>query len=99
MVAAVQSAGTITYGELAAKIVAIHFEPDAHVFHELLGQISKTENENGHGMLSVVVIQKGGDMRPGGGFFKLAQELGHDTHDRDKFWASEFERVRAAWRR
>jgi hypothetical protein len=48
-------------------------------------------------MLSVVVIHQGGDMRPGPGFFKLAQELGKDAHDREAFWQAEFGRVRVAW--
>jgi hypothetical protein len=102
MVAAVQSAtGTITYGDLAKKIAAIYFEPDAHIFHELLGQISKAEDAEGRGMLSVIVVHKTGEQRgqPGDGFFKLAQELGRDVRDRLKFWATEFERVRRAWPR
>jgi hypothetical protein len=48
-------------------------------------------------MLSVVVIHKGGDMRPGPGFFTLGQELGRDTSEPDRFWAAEFELVRKAW--
>ena len=102
MVAAVQSAaGIISYGDLTAKIATIHFEPDAHIFHELLGQISKAENEEGRGMLSVVVVHKSGDKRgqPGDGFFKLAQELGRDVHDRLEFWATELRYVRNAWPR
>jgi hypothetical protein len=102
MVAAVQNAtGTITYGDLAAKIAAIHFEPDAHIFHELLGQISKVEDAEGRGMLSVIVVHKTGEKRgqPGDGFFKLAQELGRDVRDQLRFWATEFERVRRAWQR
>ncbi len=102
MVAGVQSAaGRITYVDLATKIATIHFEPNAHIFHELLGQISRTENDEGRGMLSVVVVHKTGDKQgePGDGFFKLAQELGRDVRDRLKFWAIEFERVRKAWPR
>jgi hypothetical protein len=102
MVAAVQSAvGTITYGDLASKITAIHFEPDAHIFHELLGQISKAEDAAGRGMLSVIVVHKTGEKRgqPGDGFFKLAQELGRDVRDRLQFQAAEFQRVRTAWQR
>jgi hypothetical protein len=102
MAAAAQGAsGTIFYVDLTTKISTIHFEPDAHIFHELIGQISREENLEGRGMLSVVVVHKSGDRRgqPGDGFFTLAQELGRDTHDRLQFWALEFERVRSAWRR
>jgi hypothetical protein len=100
MVAAVQSAArTIAYGDLATKITTIRFEPDAHIFHALLGQISECENAKGRGMLSVVVVHKGGDKKgyPGDGFFKLAQELGRDTHDQLQFFVAELERVRKAW--
>jgi hypothetical protein len=58
MIAALRTAkGTITYGELARRITAIRFEPDDHIFHGLLGQISRSENNQGRGMLSVVVVQ------------------------------------------
>jgi hypothetical protein len=102
MVAAVQSpAGTISYGDLATRITAIRFEADSHSLHGLLGEISEEENALGRGMLSVVVVHKSGEKRgqPGDGFFKLAQELGRDTHERLRFWAAEFDHVRRAWPR
>ena len=102
MVTAVRSgSGKITYSDLATKITTIRFEPSTHIFHSLLGQISEAENEEGRGMLSVVVVHKSGDNQgqPGEGFFRLARELGHDARDPLKFWATEMERVRAAWRR
>jgi hypothetical protein len=95
MIVALRSAkGTITYGELVRKVNAIRFEPDAHSFHELLGQISRREDNEGRGMLSVVVVHQGGDGMPGPGFFKLAQELGRDVRDRVMFWAAEVDLVR-----
>ncbi len=98
MIAAVRTpAGTITYGELARRITALTFEPDSNIFHALLGEISQEEDAANRGMLSVVVIHQGGDMRPGPGFFKLAQELEKDTHDLEAFWQAEFARVRIAW--
>jgi hypothetical protein len=102
MVRAVQStAGTISYGDLAAKIRTIPFEPDTRNFHALLGEISEEENALGRGMLSVVVVHKSGEKRgqPGDGFFKLAHELGRDTHDPLRFWATEFAHVRRSWPR
>jgi hypothetical protein len=86
--------GTITYGELVRQVNAIRFEPDAHIFHELLGQISRREDSEGRGMLSVVVVHQGGDGRPGPGFFRLAQELGRDVHNREMFWVAEVGLVR-----
>jgi hypothetical protein len=101
MVIAIQSGRTITYGELTTKITAIHFEPDAHVFHELLGQIAETENEEGRGMLSVIVVHGTGEKKgqPGDGFFTLARKLGRDVREPIQFWATELQRVQNAWSR
>jgi hypothetical protein len=57
----------------------------------LLGQISKAEDAEGRGMLSVIVVHKTGEKRgqPGDGFFKLAQEFGRDVRDRLQFWATD----------
>jgi hypothetical protein len=97
MIATGRSAkGMIAYGDLTSKITALRMAPDS----QLLGDISREENKAGRGMVSVVVVHK--DVpnrgRPGNGFFTLAQELGHDTHDREKFWISEFEKVRKFWK-
>jgi hypothetical protein len=95
MIAALRTAkGSITYGELVRKVNAIRFQPDAHSFHELLGQISRSEDSEGRGMLGVVVVQQGGDGMPGPGFFKLAQDLGRDVRNKLKFWAAEVDLVR-----
>jgi|ERR1700733_3857931 hypothetical protein len=101
MIATVRSAkGMIAYGDLTSKITALRMAPDSHALRELLGDVSRAENTAGRGMLSVVVVHKDGPNRgrPGNGFFTLAQELGHDTHDREKFWISEFEKVRKFWK-
>ncbi len=89
--------GTITYGDLAAKIKSISFEAGDDPFHKMLGQISIADDAAGRGMLSVLVVHKGGDMRPGPGLFELAQQLGRDTKDREKFWINEFHAVLKAW--
>jgi hypothetical protein len=67
-------------------------------FHTLLGQISVEEHEAGRGMLSVLVVHKSGDFRPGTGFFDLARLLGHKSRDRDKVWSEDFKKVKAAWK-
>ena len=100
MIAAARSpAGTISYSSLATRITALTFEPDSHVFHTLLGEIAREEDVAGRGMLTVVVIHQGADLRPGPGFFKLAQELEKNTLDPEAFWQAEFNRVRIAWAR
>jgi hypothetical protein len=55
------------------------------------------ENAAGRGMLSVVVVHKHGDMRPGPGFFVLGQVLGYDTKDLEKFWIDQLKKVHEFW--
>jgi hypothetical protein len=102
MTSAARSAkGMITYSDLITKITALPLAPDSMALRELLGDISREEDQTGHGMLSVVVVHKEGNDRgrPGNGFFILAQELGRDTRDREKFWISEFAKVQAFCKR
>lgn len=80
----------IAYSELVEHIGAIRFDAQDHPYHALLGQISKEEDAAGRGMLSVLVVHKTGDMKPGPGFFELADELGRDTSDPERFWAAEY---------
>lgn len=93
-----QPKAKITYSELAGKITSISFRADEKPFHTLLGQISVEEHQAGRGMLSVLVVHKSGDLRPGSGFFELAHLLGHKSRDREKVWSDEFKRVKAAWK-
>ncbi len=65
----------ITYGDLAVKIKSISFNANDDSYHKMLGQISVEENAAGRGMLSVLVVHKGGDMRPGPGLLNLPSNL------------------------
>lgn len=89
---------TIAYSELVQQVKAIHFEPDSHIFHTMLGEISSEEDTAGRGMLSVIVVHKEGDMKPGKGFFELASSLGHNVNDTDAFWVRELDKVFASWK-
>jgi len=89
--------GMIPYSELAGKINAISIQPESYALAAMLGEISSEENAAGHGMLSVVVVHKAGDMQPGPGFFKFAKELGRDTSDILKCWVDELKKVHAYW--
>jgi hypothetical protein len=97
LIVVAKRAGTIAYGDLAAKIKSISFGANDDPFHKMLGQISVAEEAARRGMLSVLVVHRGGDMRPGPGLFELAQQLGRDTKDREKFWIDEFNVVLKAW--
>jgi hypothetical protein len=86
---------TMSYTELTTKIHSIHFAPDDHSLHHMLGEISEEEDAAGRGMLSVIVVHKEGDKMPGPGFFLLAKKLGRDTSDRVRCWSDELTKVYA----
>ena len=89
--------GMIPYSDLVTQISAIYLEAHDQRLFNLLGQISSEENAAGHGMLTVIVVHKDGDMEPGPGFFELAKELGRDTTDVLKCWVDELHRVHGYW--
>jgi hypothetical protein len=94
---------TISYSELYNQIHGgIHsaplIGPDDHRFHHMLGEVSTNEHRAGRGMLSVLVVHKTGDMRPGPGFFDLARKLGYAFKDEDAFWINMVNKVCVARR-
>jgi hypothetical protein len=97
MIEALRGTRTISYPAIVARISGVCLEPRDKRLDGLLDEISTDEDAAGRGMLSVVVVHKTGDLQPGPGFFELAGRLGRYTTDALKFWAEEFERVRAAW--
>ena len=99
MIATAQSAqGTITYNELARRIVSLRLEAGSLALRELLGEISLAEEMAGREMLGAVVVHQGRDGLPGHGFFTLAKGLGRDTNDEVRFWTIELGKVRQAWK-
>ncbi|UPK04558.1 HNH endonuclease [Bradyrhizobium sp. 170] len=93
---AVQNDPLITYSDIAKEIRAIKFEPDDKRLHELLGEISVDENAAGRGMLSVLVVHKHGEHKPGPGFFVLAKRLGRKTSDPEELFVAELAKVKDA---
>lgn len=89
--------GTIIYSDLVSKVLSINLEPHSPILASLLGDISEEENEHGRGMLSVIVVHKYGDMKPGPGFFELAKSLGRDTSNILKCWINELNKVYGNW--
>jgi hypothetical protein len=85
--------GTIPYSEVVSQVNAMHLEPDSKLFADMLDDISRQANGEGLGMLSAVVIHKGDDYLPGGGFFKLGRELSRDPSDKVAFHSVELQRV------
>ena len=84
---------TITYGELAARLSDRDDAPTPDVLPGLLRAISSEEDAAGRGMLSAVVVRASGTRMPGGGFFRLAADLGRDVTDRRTCWSRELARV------
>ena|SRR5256885_15046997 len=82
-----------SYGELAAQITSIRFDPHGYDYHHFLGELSTESDAAGAGMISALVIYKDGDQLPGPGFFKLAKQLGRNVSDRVKCWSDEVNRV------
>lgn len=88
---------TIAYSALAGKIHSVRFQPHEQPYFHFLGEISSEEDAAGRGMLTAVVVHLNGDMKPGPGFLKLAEQLGRDVRDGDACWVNELTRVYKAW--
>jgi hypothetical protein len=87
----------IPYSTFVQKIKAITIEAHDPRLPHFLGEISSEESAAGRGMLTALVVHKTGDFQPGPGFFELAQQLGHQFKDIEKFWIQEVKRVFEAW--
>ena len=94
-----QRGETIAYSDVVARVQTISFDPREPGFAAMLGEISEEEDRAGRGMLTVVIVHKGGDMRPGPGFFDLAERLGRDVTELDRTWVEEFKKVVSHWQR
>jgi hypothetical protein len=88
----------IAYSDLVGQLQSIQFAPEEFAFHQMLDQLSTEEDESGRGMLTVVVVHKSGDMRPGPGFFELAGSRGREVESIDETWLAELDQVWAYWR-
>lgn len=89
--------GMISYSDLAAQIASLRFAAHDPKFFHFLGEVSSDEDEQGRGLLTVIVVHKTGDMQPGPGFFELAQSRGRDVSDILECWVDELHKVHAIW--
>jgi hypothetical protein len=90
----------ISYTDFIHHICSISFEtPRDPQLPHFLAEISTEEAKAGRGMITALVVRKNGDQRPGGGFFELAERLGYDVSDREKFWLGEVKKVFASWQK
>lgn len=97
LIGVAKSKSVIAYSEVVGRLSAINFEPDDHRFHRMLDALSTAEDEAGRGLMTVLVVHKSGDYRPGPGFFELASQRGRDVTDLDKTWLTELRSVWAYW--
>jgi hypothetical protein len=88
---------------LRAKTTDI-LTPESYALATILGEIS-TESCNAspdRGMLTVIVVHKHGDLRPGKGFFECAEKLGRLSHgssdaEKDELWVRELHLVQRSY--
>jgi molybdopterin synthase catalytic subunit len=97
MIGCARSRRMIPYSDLVRQITRIRLQAhDARLSH-FLGEIASEEDEQGRGLLTVVVVHKSGDMQPGPGFFELAQSRGRDVSNIVECWIGELKKVFAYW--
>jgi hypothetical protein len=88
----------ISYTEFMHHICSIAFEtPHDPRLPHFLAEISTEEAKADRGMMTALVVRKNGDQRPGGGFFELAERLGYDVSDREKFWLEQVNKLFTSW--
>jgi hypothetical protein len=94
--------GYITYQEIALMMgLPLSGNYMGKEVGYILGEISQDEYQRGRPMLSAVAIGSSGN--PGGGFYKLAKDLGchfeDTTEDKRTFWNDEKKKVYQTWQR
>jgi molybdopterin synthase catalytic subunit len=82
---------------LLPQVTSIRFDLDDRAYHRMLGEISESEDAQGRGMLSAIVVHKTGDQEPGKGFYELAAQLGRNTVDPLKCWIDEMKLIHDVW--
>lgn len=87
----------MSYSDLVQRIASCNLEPHSSRLAHLLGEISTEEDEAGRGLLTVLVVHKTGDGKPGSGFFKLAGSRGRDISDSVECWIKELKKVHDVW--
>jgi hypothetical protein len=80
MLACAGSGRTITYGDLAARIRAIHLVPNSSTLARLLTEISTQDFDATLGILSAVAVRKDTHI-PGIGFFNVVTSIGRSASD------------------
>jgi hypothetical protein len=93
LTAVASARSTITYDALHARLGGDVPSRGERDLAAALRAVSIAADEAGEGLLSAVVVRQSG--RPGGGWFRLAEQRGRDVSDESQAWRAEVERV---WR-
>ena len=93
-----QRGAVTTYGETAARApICGAVSPHFSALNGYLFKVSQDEHLEGRPLLTAVVVHSM-DGVVGGGFYKMARELGKHTGGDDlAFWVEELNRVHAYW--
>ena len=99
LIAVARAQSVITYAEIAPMAdLDMNNQADRTEIGRLLGEISAFEHQQGHPLLSVVVIHRDNNT-PGQGFFSLARELNvYNGQDDFLFFIQELRRAHDFWR-
>jgi molybdopterin synthase catalytic subunit len=97
MIGCARSRRMMPYSDLVRQITRIRLQPHDGRLSHFLGEIATEEDERGHGLLTVVVVHKSGDMQPGPGFFELAQSRSRNTSNIVECWVDELKKVFTYW--
>ena len=63
-----RSKSVVAYSDAVAELKSIRFKPSDRRFHRMLDELSTDEDEAGRSLITVLVVHKADDMRPGPGF-------------------------------
>ena len=97
MITVARRKSVTAYSDLVREIKSCLLEPNGTHLAHMLGEISSEEDEEGRGLLTVVVVHKTGDRKPGPGFFRLARSRGRLIADSDQLWIEELRYVYDTW--
>jgi hypothetical protein len=98
LVAKARTRSVVPYSGLVAQLGPLTFAPEDFAFHRMLDEVSWDGDTHGRGLLTVIVVHKDGDMRPGPGFFELARDRGRQVADIDIAWLEELDKVWGYWK-
>lgn len=86
----------ISYSDLISQL-PLAIEPGDPRLSYFLDEISVEEHTEGRGFLTVLVVHKYGDIKPGAGFYTMARKCGESFDDEDEFHFRALNEVTRYW--